>query len=184
MESFDYLSVLVSIILGLGITQLLSGFGTWLEQRHAFRAYGPAIAWAAFLLLVHVQTWWSMYGMRDHEGWNFLQFALVLLQPILLYLLAVIVLPGPNAPQNDPRENFRMQRRWFFGLLIVLVLASLLKDMSRMELPDPVNLLFHAVFIVVALVGALRESERVQRFVAFLSFAAFALYIGMLFAEL
>lgn len=184
MDAFDYLSVLVSIILGLGITQLLSGFGTWLEQRRSFRAYGPAIAWAAFLLLVHVQTWWTMYGLREFESWNFLQFALVLLQPILLYLLAVIVLPGPNAPQNDPRENFHLQRRWFFALLIALVLASLLKDASRMDLPDPVNLAFHGVFILVGLVGLLRASERVQRFVAFFSFAAFALYIGLLFAEL
>ena len=184
MAAFDYLSVLVSIILGLGITQLLSGFGTWLEQRRSFRAYAPAIAWAAFLLLVHVQTWWSMFGMREQESWNFLQFTLVLLQPILLYLLAVIVLPGPNAPQNDPRENFHMQRRWFFGLLLTLVAASVLKDASRMELPDPVNLVFHALFGLVALIGFMSARERVQRSVAFFSFAAFALYVGLLFAEL
>ena len=184
MQAFDYLSVLVSIILGLGITQLLSGFGTWLEQRRAFRAYGPAMAWAGFLLLVHVQTWWSMFGMRDFASWNFLQFTMVLGQPIILYLLAVIVLPGPNAPQNDPRENFRMQRRWFFGLLIALVAFSVLKDVSRLELPDPLNLGFHALFATIALVGALRESERVQRFIAFFSFAAFAIYIALLFAEL
>ena len=184
MDAFDYLSVLVSIILGLGITQLLSGFGTCLEQRRSFRAYGPAIAWSAFLLLVHVQTWWSMYGLRHFESWNFLQFTLVLLQPIMLYLLAVIVLPGPNAPQNDPRENFHMQRRWFFGLLLGLVLASLLKDLSRMELPDPTNLIFHGLFAGVAVLGFLNARERVQRFVAFFSFAAFALYVALLFAEL
>jgi len=184
VEAFDYLSVLVSIILGLGITQLLSGFGTWLEQRRSFRAYGPAIAWSAFLLLVHVQTWWSMYGMRDTESWNFLQFALVLLQPILLYLLAVIVLPGPNAPQNDPRENFHMQRRWFFGLLLATVVASIVKDLSRMELPDATNLIFHGVFGGVSLLGFIHGGERVQRFVAFFSFAAFALYVSLLFAEL
>jgi hypothetical protein len=184
MEAFDYLSVLVSIILGLGITQLLSGFGTWLEQRQSFRAYGPAIAWAGFLLLVHVQTWWTMYGMRGFDSWNFLQFAVVLLQPIILYLLAVIVLPGPNAPQNDPRANFHMQRRWFFGLLMGIVVVSLLKDASRFELPDAANIGFHAIFFAIALIGFFSAREGVQRALAFGSFAAFGIYIALLFAEL
>ena len=184
MEAFDYLSVLVSIVLGLGITQLLSGFGTWLEQRQNFRAYGPAIAWAGFLLLVHVQTWWTMYGMRGFDSWNFLQFAVVLMQPIVLFLLAVIVLPGPNAPKNDPRENFLAQRRWFYGLLMGLVAVSVLKDATRLELPDGANLAFHAVFFVLALIGFLTARERVHRALAFGSFAAFGVYIGVLFAEI
>jgi hypothetical protein len=48
MGAFEYLSVLISIVLGLGITQLLLGFSRWLEQRKSFRAYGPAIAWSGW----------------------------------------------------------------------------------------------------------------------------------------
>ena len=184
MEAFDYLSVLISIVLGLGITQLLTGFGTWLEQRHRSKAYGVAIAWAGFLLLAHVQAGWTMFGMREFESWNFLQFTVVLMQPIVLFLLAVIVLPGPNAPQNDPRENFAAQRRWFFGLLIVVLVVSLLKDAVRMDLPEPANIAFHAVFFVIALLGFLSEGERMQRALAFGSFAVFAAYVALLFAEI
>lgn len=184
MNTFEYLSVLVSIILGLGITQLLSGFGTWLEQRHSFRAYGPAIAWAGFLLLVHVQTWWTMFGLGVHENWNFLQFAMVLLQPILLFLLAVIVLPGPNAPRHDPRDNFLAQRRWFFGLLAGLLFVSLLKDLTRGDIPGPANLAFHALFLGISALGFLFAGERIQRWLAYSSIATFTAYIALLFAEL
>ena len=184
MEAFEYLSVLLSIVVGLGITQLLAGFGRWLEQRRTFQAWGPAIAWAAFLLLLHVQTWWTMYGMRGYESWNFLQFCAVLLQPILLFLLAVIVFPGRGAPHNDLRRNFMDQRRWFFGLLVALVLASLAKDATRLEMPGTANVVFHGIFLVLGLTGFARASERAQRLVAYVSLALFVVYIGMLFAQL
>ena len=184
MQAFEYLSVLVSIVLGLGITQLLTGFGRWLEQRDTFRAYPPAIAWAGFLLLVHVQTWWTMFAMGVHEDWNFLQFTAVLLQPIILFLLAVIVFPGPNARSSDLRQNFLDQRRWFYGLLMSVLLASLLKDMTRGELPDAANLTFHGLFLVQAALGIAFASERLHRYLAFSSLAIFTLYIALLFAEL
>jgi len=41
MSAFDYLSVLISIILGLGIAQVLSGFGRLLNVRSRVRWYGP-----------------------------------------------------------------------------------------------------------------------------------------------
>jgi hypothetical protein len=39
VDAFNYLAVLISIILGLGIAQLLSGFGRWIEQRRSFQAF-------------------------------------------------------------------------------------------------------------------------------------------------
>lgn len=185
MDEFSYLSVLISIILGLGITQLLSGFGRWIEQRAVFRAYGPAMAWAAMVLLIHIQGWWSMFGLRNHRDWTFLQFGMVLLQPITLYLLAALVLPGTNAPELDLRSNYFVQRRWFFGLLMALLVISVLKDLTvNGELPSPANLAFHGVLFATSLVAVLTERESYHRFFAYSSLAFMATYITMLFARL
>ncbi|HSJ30753.1 MAG TPA: hypothetical protein VK933_04920 [Longimicrobiales bacterium] len=184
MDQFEYLSVLISIILGLGITQLLTGFGRWLEQRATFKAYGPAIGWAAFLLIVHVQTWWSMFGLRHWPDWNFLQFALVLLQPSILFLMAILAFPGPNS-SDDLRANYFVQRRWFFGLLMALLVVSVLKDLIRSgDLPDALNLLFHGVFFTIAATGFAAESGRVHRRLAVAGLASIAVYILVLFATL
>ena len=185
MDEFNYLAVLISIILGLGMTQLLSGFGRWIEQRSSFRAYGPAIAWAAILLVTHIQTWWSMFSMRDHLGWTFLQFGIVLLQPITLFLLSALVLPGANAPELDLRSNYFAQRRWFFGLLMTLLVVSVLKDLAMNgELPDPANLAFHGLLFATALVAIATEREGYHRFFAYSSLATVAVYISALFARL
>lgn len=185
MDEFSYLSVLISIILGLGITQLLSGFGRWIEQRSSFRAYGPAIAWTAILLVTHIQGWWSMFGLRHHQNWNFLQFCIVLLQPITLFLMAALVLPGANAPELDLRSNYFAQRRWFFGLLIALLVISVLKDLAMTgELPDPANLAFHGLLFFPSLIAILTEREGYHRFFAYSSLAMIAVYISLLFARL
>lgn len=185
MDAFEYLSVLISIILGLGITQLLLGFARWLERRGSFGAYPPAIAWAAFLLLVHVQTWWSMYGLRHHADWNFLQFAVVLLQPIVMFLLAVLIFPSAGAVERDLRANFLEQRPWFFGLFLALLGVSVLKDLVRTDsLPSPANLGFHGALAALALAGLTLNGERAQSWIGYGACALFSLYIALLFAVL
>lgn len=96
MDEFGYLSVLLSIILGLAITQLLKGFRGIVLARSQTVLYLPVVTWAVVLLLIAVQTWWAMFGLRTVRAWTFLQFAVVLFQTILLYMLAALaVLASP-----------------------------------------------------------------------------------------
>src|SRR5262245_33189052 len=97
MDPFSYLTVLISIILGLGITHLLGGLGRVLQARGHVRSYWPSIAWVVLLLVIHVQTWWALFGLRSFQHWSFLAFVVVLLQPIVLYLLAALVVPSESA---------------------------------------------------------------------------------------
>jgi hypothetical protein len=185
MDNFSFLAVLISIILGLGITQLLSGFGRWVESRFSFPAYAPTILWSINLLLMHIQTWWSMYGMRYHPDWTFLQFVVVLLQPIVLYLLSTVVLPSSTAGALDLKTNYFTQRRWFFGLLTALLVVSVSRDVVlNGSLPDTGNLLFHGLFLAGAVSGWITARESYHRAIAWCAVVAIASYIGLLFSEL
>jgi hypothetical protein len=55
------------------------------------KLYWPALAWAGLLLLISVQSWWAMFGLRSHHDWSFGAFAVVLLHTVVLYTLAVLV---------------------------------------------------------------------------------------------
>jgi hypothetical protein len=185
MDNFSYLAVLISIILGLGITQLLSGFGRWVESRFSFPAFAPTIVWVAVLLVMHIQTWWTMYGLRYHHDWTFFQFVVVLLQPITLFLLASVVLPSSAAAVSDLRSNYFAQRHWFFGLFIALLVVSLARDLILTgSLPDTTNLLFHGLFFAMAVGGLVSARESLHRWLAYFSAAVIAVYIALLFPEL
>ena len=70
-ESFNYLSVLLSIILGLAITQVLQGLRGLILTRAKIKLYSPTLIWAGLALLFAIQGWWASFGMRRHANWTF-----------------------------------------------------------------------------------------------------------------
>ena len=186
MDEFGYLSVIISVILGLSIAQLLQGLSQIINARERVRIYWPTIGWAILLLIVDIQAWWAMFGYRDKHQWTFLQFAVVLLETIILYLLAALVMPGIRDEQVvDLRANYFRHAGWFFGALVAVLADSLLKDVVMVgSLPGGLNLGFHLFWIATALVAAFTRSDRYHKAFICVSFAVFVLYIAMLFARL
>jgi hypothetical protein len=186
MDEFGYLSVLLSIILGLSVTQLLQGLSGIIQNRSRVRIYSPAVTWAVLLLLIDAQAWWAMFGLRRHHPWTFLDFIVVLLETTFLYLLAALVLPrfdteGPI----DLRENYFGHARWFFGSFIAVLIVSLLKDVVLGHAwPTGLNLAFHIIAICGSLIAALTKSDRFHRSYAIFSVILFTGYVAKLFSEL
>ena len=186
MDEFGYLSVIISVILGLSVTQLLQGISQVINARDRVRIYWPSIAWALLLLLVDVQAWWAMFGYRNRHTWTFVQFTVVLLEAIMLYLLAALALPGiPNEGEVDLRSNYFRHSGWFFGSLVVLLLVSLLKSVVVSGgLPGKPDLGFHLFWVTTAFVAAFTRNERYHKAFVCLSFGLFVAYIALFFSSL
>lgn len=186
MDEFSYLSVLLSIILGLAVTEVLQGFRRLLQSRARVRLYWPTLAWAVLLLVIYVQSWWAMFGLRAHQDWTFAGFAIVLLQTITLYMLASLVLPEFSGDEEvDLRAHYYAQHRWFFGFAAANGMVSLAKDLVLYgRLPEAANLAFHLVFLVGALIGAITRRESYHKTAVVFGAGGFALYIAFLFTRL
>jgi hypothetical protein len=186
MDAFSYLSVLISLILGLAITQVLKGFRGLMHARSRIRGYWPAVLWAVLVIVISVQSWWSMFGLRHHEDWTFLEFSVVLLQTIVIYLLAALVLPDIFGDVHiDLREHYYSHRRWFQSLLTLLIAISIAKQLLiEHALPRPIDLAFHVVFAAAGVSGVLVANPRYQEFLAALAACALFAYIAFLFQHL
>ncbi len=57
MNAFEYLSVLISIILALGMTRVLTGVGEMLQARMHRRIYWVHVIWIANLFIYLVMAW-------------------------------------------------------------------------------------------------------------------------------
>jgi len=186
MDAFSYLSVLISLILGLAITQVLKGIRGLMHARSRVRLYWPAVIWAILVIVMSVQSWWAMFGLRSHVDWTFIEFSVVLAQTIDVYLLAALVLPdifGDTAV--DLREHYYAHRRWFFSLLVLLIAISLLKPVVlEGELPGPTDLAFHLLFIASSISGILIARPRYHEFLAFSGVLIMCVYIAALFTHL
>lgn len=186
MDQFSYLSVLLSIIVGLAITQVLKGFRGIVLARTRIVSYWPVLLWAIWLLFGNVQSWWAMFDLRDVENWTFAAFAVVLSQTIIQYMLAAIVFPDFFGEEEvDLRAHYWSHTRWFFGLLILLLIASLSKDLVLAgHLTEPVNLGFHVCFMAFAVSGLIFKQEWYHKFLAVLAPASLLAYVVVLFSRL
>ncbi|MEO6690408.1 MAG: hypothetical protein ABIS07_11820 [Dokdonella sp.] len=186
MDAFSYLSVLLSIILGLSITQILKGFRGLMLARSHVRVYWPCLLWAILLLVIDVQSWWAMYELRHYKDWTFLAFAIVLAQTIPLYLLAGLVLPDIRIESPvDLRTHYYDNHRWFFVLAALLCVISISKVLMLFgEWPPPLDLGFQVVFITVSLIAAWTARESYHERMAPIAAIGIGAYIGLLFAHL
>jgi hypothetical protein len=186
MDAFSYLSVLISLILGLAITQVLKGFRGLMQSRARIVGYWPAVLWAILIMVIAVQSWWSMYGLRHYQPWTFVAFSAVLAQTVVLYLLAALVLPDffGEAPV-DLREHYYGHRNWFFALLVLLIVASIGKQLVLQGvLPPRLDFGFHLAFAAMGLSGMATTRPRYHEALAIAAALLIGAYIGLLFTRL
>jgi hypothetical protein len=186
MDAFSYITVLVSVVLGLAIQQVLQGYRSLALNRRQVEVYWPSIAWSVNILIMVVQNWWSLFGLADHPSWTFAAFAALLIQTAALYMMAGLVLPDtPPGERIDLKAHYYRERISFFGIgLFTIVWSAIRERIIEAEWVSGANLVFHLLFAAMATTAMLTPNERIHAALAGLTTAVFALYIGLLFARL
>ncbi|QIK96918.1 hypothetical protein G7076_11230 [Sphingomonas sp. HDW15A] len=116
MDAFSYLAVLLSVILGLAIQQVLQGYRALALNRRRVRLYWPSLAWSGIILLMVAQHWWASFSLSEHGEWDFADFAAILIQTALIYIMAGLVLP--DIPADEPldlKDHYFRERLPFFA---------------------------------------------------------------------
>jgi hypothetical protein len=186
MDAFEYLSVLLSIILGLAITQVLQGYRGLLLSRSTVTVDPPTLIWSALLLLIVTQSWWASFGLSHHRNWDFGSFSLILLQMVLLYMMAALILPDvPRGEPVDLRAHFYCERRPFFAIFIAMLVTSLVKDWALDgDLPEAGNILAHTAFGALSVLALIIRRPKLHEIAAPVTAVLAIVYIAALFARL
>lgn len=168
MLAFPYLSGLTSLVLALGITRLLMGFGRVLQARGLVHFYWVHLLWAVNLFLYIVLIWWILFRWQAWLDWNYFLFLFLLTSPIVTFLQAVLLFPETIADDVDLKQHFFHNRRWFFALGAALPLLdavdTALKGWSHFTdqgiiYPVTIGLLFG-----LNVIGAITARERYHKF--------------------
>jgi hypothetical protein len=125
MSAFEYAMVLISIIVGLGITHILSSLGAAVPR---LRGHGPPLhleitylSWVAFLLVWLVSFWWWEFKWNElAPEFGMGLFLFLVLYAVSLFSLAVILVPDGLTAVDDSWEYFLAIRSWFYGGLLGL----------------------------------------------------------------
>ena len=186
MDSFTYISVLLSIVLGLAITQVLLGFRSLILTRAKVKWYTTTLIWAGMALLFPIQAWWADFAMRKNANWTFFALLVIMLQAISIYMISALVLPNIGGEHFvDLREHFFAHRSWFFGALVCGNVFSLSKTLTLYgHLPNLVDSAFEFALCAAAIASAVTRSEWFHKVLAPAGGLLFAVYIALLFGRL
>jgi hypothetical protein len=185
IEVYSYLSVLVSIVIGLGMSQILAGVVRVLHRRRTGRIYGPTMVWGVNLFVLLTLIWWSDFSLIHHGRWTFAMFLATLALPALLYINASLILPGSERAADEPmRLAYADNRKPFFTLQSLAVAASFLETYLTDGYVKPdVDAALKLVILVVGLVPIFVKAEWVQWAVAVVTLVWLLFYVSLLFAN-
>ena len=164
MTPFEYVIVLVSIILGLGITTILTGVAELIKHTSAVRLYAPYIIWILLVFVLHIQDWWVSYELKSIQVWELPLFLLIILYPINLYILAHLLFPAGLSKEFDSKVFYLDHfPRLFYGSAL-LVLLSTIQNIGFSGLSVGSQLPKLVVALVIALVALFKVRSNILHF--------------------
>jgi hypothetical protein len=123
MNLFEFLMILMSLIVGLGLTEILAGVARYLKINgvRSFSWTHGAITLTVFIGLL--QTFWESWGLRSVETWSFPAMLLMLGSPIFLFLIAHILFPEPGS-STSLEECYFKRAKLIWGLVGLTVIVG------------------------------------------------------------
>lgn len=125
MEIFEYVSVLTSIIIGLGLTVLLRGISVLIQHPDRAKADVTHLLWVLYIFQPLVWWWWFQFRL-DGVAWTSTLYLFVVLYAVVSYLLCAVLFPTDVEGYDGYGNYFISRRRWFFSLLIAAVVIDLI----------------------------------------------------------
>jgi hypothetical protein len=178
---FSYLTVLISIVLGLGIAHLLGGVARSVSRRKTTTFYWPTLVWILVLLILIIQVWWVDFSLNRQAHWTLPGFASTLLIPATLYFMSFLILPETS----DMRETYFENRVWFFSLLVAVPLfGSLQQLLAEGHVHMDADTVTKGAGMILALGAIYFGTEKAQKIFAVIGIIFIVSYVGEFFFHL
>src|SRR5205823_1735476 len=110
MGSFEFIAALMSIIIGLGVTNLLAGAGRAFYRRKENPMDEVHIVFTIATLLVLILQWWVTFQWNNEVNWSFDKFLVLIVWTISLYMLTVFLYPPDLSEAEEHRARFQRNR--------------------------------------------------------------------------
>ena len=118
MDTFEYLTVFVSIILGLGMTYLILGVGQILRRKGKYKIYWIHHLQIISTFLILLNTWWITYSWVGMKSLTFLHYLFLMCSPFVVVLASSLLFPGGNKKKNqDLKTHYFSIRKPYYILM-------------------------------------------------------------------
>ena len=129
MDQFEYVMVLVSIIIGLGIAHILLGIGGIIDRlsrkEDRLELSLAHASWLGFCFVWLVMFWWWEYRFSTRvSDWTMGLYLFLICYAVTLFLLQAVLVPRTWDGITSLKEYFLERRAWFYSLLAFVTILD------------------------------------------------------------
>jgi hypothetical protein len=128
MSEFELLAIPLSLILGLGITHILTGVTDAVRDRKNVALHWLPFTWAFLIFLFQVQYFFVLWDFHENGAiWTWPVFAPALFNCVILFLSAGLILPGSRRSScASLLDDFEKHGRFALITLALMLLVAIL----------------------------------------------------------
>lgn len=167
MSQFDFVLVAYSIVLGVGMANLVGNVAWLVRERDRVTFSWIHGGWVVVTFLWLVAAWWDQYVYESKAVWTWLDFLILVAAATFIVFQAYLVTPTPGDQGVDEPVDLRRfwvdHRRAFLGAAVAFWTVGLISNLRSVDYsPDfPVPAMVAQFAIQLALLSAaIRRPER------------------------
>jgi hypothetical protein len=159
LQPFEFVLVLVSIILGLGLTDLLAMLARTLRREVKS---GPVHSlWALYIGLLILQQFWSKWTHQSLADWSVVELGLFLAPSFLAFLAASLVSPS-RVDDVEMDQYFLARRKPVFVVLALLMISYSFEEWFLTETVTWTSDLIRLLSVALFAIPFVFEQKRIQ----------------------
>lgn len=135
-DQFQHVMVLASLIICLGITQLLSGVSTAIDlvcdKRRNVRLSWASGIWLALVFLWMILFWWWEFRLLGVlKYWSLWNYFVVVGYAMILFFMVALLVPRDWECIDNLDEYFLSKRYWFYSAFLIASYVDLVDSYMK-----------------------------------------------------
>lgn len=180
MTIFDYVMILLSVVISLGLARLLETHAQLMKHGRRVRWSPTYLLWLVVLLFAHIDIWASLWQVHDHARWSAADIGATLLACALLFYSAIFATPDMDGDGDIDLWAFHIdnRRRYLGALFGYMAVGAWLNVTLMREAFSTTNMTAALPTFAILTVAICIGNRWVQRLMPILTLALMAAYFA------
>jgi len=128
MKAFEFVLIVVSLIVGLALTEFATGVADMIRTLHRAHFYWAHIILIAYGFISCLTYWTTIHKLRRVNRWSVFHIAIVLMSGLLFFISTRIVFPDRDTFDLDYEKYFNDQVSTIFIMVILYIIFYMLES--------------------------------------------------------
>jgi hypothetical protein len=159
MKPFEFVLVIISVIVGLALTEFAIGVSYMIINYERANFYWPYIVLMLCGLMSCLNYWATVYKLRKVQTWTVSYIGIVFLSGLIFFIMTRIYFPNPDKFDQDYQRYFHENVRTIFVLMICFVISFILEAVVIRKVRGFKKFGMMIAFILVILSGVIVRND-------------------------